>query len=110
MGKKMIVIITLVCILLSACGFRNNHIQQSNGIKDGTYTVLDVRESVGGYVSDGYYITLVLQDDDNNRIHFQRKSSDNKDEEYLSVARLIPGDIVNCQGNIFSLKNESGVN
>ena len=105
MKKKAIVIVTLVCILLSACGYGNNNTQQSNGIADGTYTVLDVRESVGGYVGDVYYITIVLQDSDNNRIHFQRISSDNKCEEYLSVARLIPGDIVNCQSNIFSLKN-----
>ena len=63
------------------------------------YTILDVREMFG--INDGFdysYISLVLLDEDNGEREYYCYGSD-KDDIYINIAKLVPGDTVIYHGN-----------
>lgn len=101
----------IVCLPFMACNFNcsavNAEITKKDFIPDGSYIVLSVRESIGGNnVREMYILDIVLQDENNERYYYEFESYDEKSDEYIDLAKLIPLDNVIYQsGYIFRTEN-----
>ena len=103
----------IVCLPFVACDFNfynsavNVEVTEKDFIPDGSYIVLSVRESIGGNnVREMYILDIVLQDENNERYYYEFESYDEKSDEYIDLAKLIPLDNVIYQsGYIFRTEN-----
>lgn len=116
MMKKITIMILLLSLIftLCACGKETNEtdkakencnedyinweIENPENLENGNYIVLNVREhALKGQYYQKFYVILTLQDN-NERFYYQYCSeNETKDDYYISLAKLISGDIVICQ-------------
>jgi hypothetical protein len=115
---KKFILTVLLCILmclLCSCGTEtketynevciNNRVENPEEIKNGEYTVLDVREQNNHSPnSSSFYVTLVLQGKNGNRCYYEYYCMHNKDSYYVSLAKLIAGDTVTCKNGKLEYK------
>ena len=117
--KKTTVLFMLLAVLTIAtftgCGdlFKFNessvseHVQNLDPIISGEYTVLDTRESISGNnVRVKYHVTMILQDINGNRFYYEYRSNDDKNKEYLHLAKFVTNDKVSYKDGYFTLLQE----
>lgn len=110
-------IIVFFIVVFSCCGCEgqqentqstsNKEIDVKN-IPNGEYTVLDVREAIGGNnLRIFYYISIVLKDSNDVQTYYSYDCSDNKDSTYVSLATLVPNNKVQYQNGTFKIISEN---
>ena len=110
--KKAVLMSLIMAVVISlyGCGFKNKvneDVQSMNPIMNGEYSVLDVRETVGGNNIRVYYIiTIILQDSNNNRFYYEYEADDTKGQTYINLGKLIPEDHVLYENGEFKLIEE----
>ena len=114
MKKKALLLILLTAlatVTLTGCNFGKSYVSESvqkkNSIIDGEYIVLDTREQIGGTnVRISYHLTMILQDSNGERFYYEYISRDEKNNEYIHLAKFSPGDNVSYKDGSFTFIDE----
>lgn len=111
--KKLILIMCLIItVLCCSCGNKNEKSKTSNKtdvetLENGQYTVLDVRETLGGNNMVKYFfVSIVLKDSNNIQHYYDYQCDYNKDSTYISLATLVPNNKVEYENKEFKIITE----
>lgn len=111
--KKLILIMCLIItVLCCSCGNKNEKSKTSNKtdvetLENGQYTVLDVRETLGGNNMVKYFfVSIVLKDSNNIQHYYDYQCNYNKDSTYISLATLVPNNKVEYENKEFKIITE----
>ena len=126
--KRIAVCMLLACICFTffGCGTAGQNADSpevSNlgayaEIPNGTYIILDVRESQGFYPFDlnlktyNFYLSFVLENTDHNRFYYSysyksKKNNPHQDKSYIQLAKFVAGDKVQYANGYFTLIQEN---
>lgn len=103
MKKKIIIVAAVVVMISSLCGCGKEIISdgfeiiqsESNIVSEKEYTVIDVREAVGGNnFRRNFICSVIIEDNSNRRYYVQYSTWDSKPQEYINLAELTAGDKV----------------
>jgi len=106
MRFRLFFVFSLVFILLhlSGCSY-SCYVDNIETIPNDTYTVLEVRETVGGNnIRTKYLVNVVLENINNDRFYYSYYALDLKDTDYLNVAKLVKGDSLELKENVLCLR------
>ena len=117
MKKKTILLVLLMVLttgILTGCDpyhFNESKVsettQRLEPIIDGEYTILDTREQISGNnIRVQYHLTIVLQNANGNRFYYEYTSRDEKNTEYIKLAKFVPNDKVTYKNGYFALSDE----
>ena len=106
-------LIVVMALPVCACDLHLNesdvkeYVAELEPILNGDYTVLDVREVLGGNnVRAHYQVVVVMEDEQGTRYYYEYYANDYKNAEYLTVAKLAPKDKVKYQdGTLFLIED-----
>lgn len=111
--KVLFILFFIVAIFCCGCEQQKNTHSTLNkqidikNIPNGEYTVLDVREAIGGNnLRVYYYISIVLKDSNDIQTYYSYGCKDNKDSTYVALATLVPNNKVQYQNGTFKILSE----
>lgn len=97
--KKVFALCLIAIFTMTACSAEITE----DAIPDGTYTVMDVRETD----NNGYTVSIVLENAEGNREYFKYYTAfgdDKEDEKYIEFAKTAPGDIVKIEAGKWTIR------
>lgn len=111
--KVLFILFFIVAIFCCGCEQQENTNPPLNkqidikNIPNGEYTVLDVRETLGGNnLIKYYYISIILKDSNDIQTYYSYCCSDSKDSTYIALATLVQNNKVQYQNGTFKIISE----
>lgn len=116
--KVLFILFFIVAIFCCGCEQQENNQEENTdytlseqkdikNIPNGQYTVLDVRETIGGNNLRIYYnISIVLKDSNDIQTYYSYNCDDDKDSTYIALATLVPNNKVQYQNGTFKIISE----